>query len=266
MKINYFNFEEGIEGTQPVEDTPWREPFIPVAMKKVAPEWYKKPLPQERAAHMTMKHCPAYINMMSNGYVIRTMADVLVRADENGQVVPDNIYSHFEFTMGLLPQTDQDRYFKDLNYHGTWQFLEGFPFPENFLPFSVKFVTPYSWITDKEVDVVIQPCWWDESYEYVRAMHGLVKLSPNTSVDMNINTWVKKPEPMGHVLIPANTPIAQLLFVQVENKVEFVPCPKNQKYKNILKQSKIAVVHTGVSKLSKLPIEWYKRFLIGRNK
>ena len=87
MKINYFNFEEGIEGTQPVEDTPWREPFIPVAMKRVAPEWYKKPSSEERAANLTMKHCPSYINMMSNGYVIKTMADVLVRTDENGQVV-----------------------------------------------------------------------------------------------------------------------------------------------------------------------------------
>jgi len=263
LKINYFNFEEGIEGTQPIEDTPWRKPFIPVTMKKVAPEWYRKPLAEERAVGITMKHCPSYINMMSSGYVIKTMADVIVSCDEKGSI---NIHSHWENAMGLLDPSAADRNIRDLHYHHPDQFLEGFPFPKGFMPFSVKYATPYSWITDKEVDVFIQPCWWHKSHEDIRAMHGVVKMDTKTVIDMNINTWVREPEPMGHVLIPADTPIAHLFFVQVEKQIEFVPCPKNNKYETILRESKAKAVDTARRKLSSLPMEWYKRFLIGRNK
>lgn len=154
----------------------------------------------------TIKTCPSFTNILSLGYVIHNVSDTVVTCSDDETLVIQSTINSPEVHVPSGPGVSK---------HIEPQFGGLYPFEKGFLKSSVKFVTQWSLRSNKDVMVMIQPCWWDENYKNVRAYHGLVKLPKNLDWKPHLNTMVRKPELGEEYFIPAGAPLAHVFFADL---------------------------------------------------
>ena len=138
---------------------------------------------------ISLRTCPSFINIFTTGYVIHNKVDTVIRKD-NGVVGFGTFTSPEDNVLETHPQE---------------QFAENFPFENGFCQFALKFQTEWLLRSNVEVELLILPCWWDQVYNNVRAIHGLVKVPANFDWPPHINTFIRMPEEGEEYVIPAHT-------------------------------------------------------------
>jgi len=238
MKISYTLFARKTE-----EEEPWLTRCVLQPAKNFVPDWFKSM--KERG---TLKMCPSFRSTFSNGYVFTLPQDILVERLNDGIRIEGHA-------------TGLDLF----STHPEIQFGDDYPFENGFTRSSCKFHSHYALSASKPFDVIIQPCWWHESYNAIRAQHGMFRCSGKDSiVEYNINTFIKVPENVGDTyVVPAGTPIAQLFFCHVIDaelrKSSFLE-------KRRAKESMIYKRLVNTATFSKEYFKWLNRFMIKREK
>lgn len=188
-----------------LKDSPWLGQTFPSPMKNNIPKWFSKQKGVRDTGRKanTIRFCPSYINVFNTGYVIKSPAEMAVVGvlDPTGNVTAD------------ISSPLADLYM----IHETDMFPDNYPHPVGFSNVSVKFNCQFNFRTNKEIGLMFLPCWWDENYKNVRAIHGLIQLSPTQDIEFNINTQIRMPELNEEYIIPYGTPLAQLIFVNLED-------------------------------------------------
>tara|TARA_R100000406_G_scaffold90503_1_gene77409 strand:+ start:1657 stop:2298 length:642 start_codon:yes stop_codon:yes gene_type:complete len=156
----------------------------PSLMKRHIPQWFRD-IPFDRG---TAKDCPSFINLFKHGFLVRLAQDYTYSA-----------VSAEGAAAGCHPSNQFGKY----------------PFPDGMLYRSVKFYNPFWFAVNREVTLMILPCWWSESYKDVQAIHGMVRLSPGNDLEIHINTHIRAPAINESITLPAGTPLAQLVFVDI---------------------------------------------------
>lgn len=247
-----------------LENYPWLKSFVPQPMRSFVPDWFKslRPSKERYSADVVrnLKNCPSYINLMQNGYILRSQADIIVSRGEDGLTT---VTSNLE---PILKQVSQDyKVGLDIDYHDNRQFGEFFPHEEGFLEASIKFTCPFMFIPEGKVDVLFLPCWWHEGYKYVRAFHGMFSQDSNNPTGWEVNTMVKEPNVGESYCIPAGTPLVQIVCCNVVG-ADFEYVEDENLYKKHFQKVVGNRLGKMVSTYSKPPIDRIKGFLIGRDK
>lgn len=198
-----------------INDVPWEER---TRLKPMTfPDWFKKieiVRPYDGKTYtenvrQTIKTCPSYTNMLKNGYVINTKADLLVKND-NGKLM-------FREMVGSVLNNYTTVGEETYTFHYPEQLTEHYPYENGWMRGSVKFINGWQIRANEDMTIMFLPCWWDKYYNNIKALHGMVHLPKNFDWSPHINTIVRVP-PVGHeYLIPANTPIAHVFAVNVLN-------------------------------------------------
>ena len=267
MKTTKIRFAaKTLQGSIPAKNIltnfPWLNSFVPKPVRSFMPEWFKRMKPDRDRYNpdvvRNLKHCPSFVNMMNNGYVLRSQADIIVSRDENGQTT---VSSNLE---PIISQVSNDyQVGLDIDYHDNRQFGEFFPHEEGFLQASIKFNSPF--IPEDKVDVVFLPCWWHESYKYVRAFHGMFSQDSSTPTGWEVNTALREPEVGQSYCIPAGTPLAQIVCCNIVH-ADFEYIESEKEYKKYFQHTIANRLFQMVSTYSKPPISRIKSFLIRRDK
>ena len=181
--------------SQDIDEVPWVEEFLPTEMKKERPDWFSK----VKGDH-TIKQCPSFINILNHGFVVKNPADVVV-TNVNGKA-SINSYMNVELGKHILP-------------HGEKQFGSAYPFEDGFVKGSVKFENPFMSRVNRNISLLILPCWWHKNYKDIRAFHGLINLSPSLDVSLNINTAIRAPAKGEEIIIRAGDPLAHLFLADI---------------------------------------------------
>lgn len=206
-------------GAGDLESSPWEKSSMLKAM--TPPKWFKtmptrgKVEPQLHTASSlikeglsgfsfagltrTLRVCPSFINLLTTGYVIHSKIDVVVNL-EGGNV---NFHT---FNNPEKPT---------INSHSADQFTSQFPFEDGFTKFTLKFESEWMLRSNRDVTLMILPCWWDSIYNNMRAIHGMIKLPANLDWSPNMNTIVRIPNEGEEYLIPADSPIAHIIPVDL---------------------------------------------------
>lgn len=239
---------------------PWLNAFVPQPMHMFIPEWFKnlKPSKDKYSTDVVrnLKNCPSYINLMRNGYILRAQADIIVsRGDDGLTTVNSNLEPVLkqvskEYNVGV-----------DIDYHDNRQFGQHFPHQEGFLEASIKFTSPFMFIPEGKIDLIFLPCWWHESYNYVRAFHGLFSQDKNSPTGWEVNTMIKEPNIGESYCISAGTPLVQIICCNVTT-ADFEYVEDDKKYKKYFQNVIGNRLGKMVSTYSKPPIDRIKRFLI----
>jgi len=200
----------------PTTDTrhyPWYDDMIPVRMTKLTPDWFKKMKAHKSSSGENipnLKVCPSFVNMMTEGYVIRNASILKISGvQRDGETVAEI-------------STPIDGY---ISFHDEFMFADNFPFPKNHMHFSMKLQSPFGMLPDREVHMVYLPCWWDENHNNIKAIHGYVRWNPSRALHINVNTFIRRPELGEEYYIPKGAPLVHILFVNPAD-VKFV---KNDK-------------------------------------
>lgn len=204
-----------------IESSPWEINSMLTPM--LAPNWFKAMAPKVevenkiktatpssllREAHdnsgagglcRTLRTCPSFINMLTTGYVIQNKMDAVVRYENN------DVQFH----------TFTDPSNRVIDTHSIDQFSDQFPFQDGFSKFSLKFMNEWALRSDTDVTLLILPCWWDTTYNDVRALHGMVNLPANFDWNPHLNTFIRIPKEGEEYLIPAGAPIAHIIPVNL---------------------------------------------------
>ena len=205
-----------------IDSSPWEKNSMLKPM--VAPKWFKSMAPKVevepnqiyskvfspllRDAHdnsgaaglcKTVRTCPSFINILTTGYVIHNKMDLVVRF-EDGQV---------GFHTFTNPET------RVIDTHSIDQFTDQFPFEDGFGKFSLKFLNEWALRSDKDVNLLVLPCWWDRIYNDVRAVHGMIKVPANFDWNPHLNTFIRIPKEGEEYLIPAGAPIAHVIPIDL---------------------------------------------------
>lgn len=156
----------------------------PSLMKRHIPQWFRD-IPFDRG---TAKDCPSFINLFKHGFLVRLSEDYTY-----------SVTSSEGAPAGGHPSDQFGKY----------------PFPEDKLYRSVKFYNPFWFAVNRDVTLMILPCWWSESHKDVQAIHGMIRLSPGNDLEIHINTHIRAPAVNESITLPAGTPLAQLVFVDI---------------------------------------------------
>jgi len=194
MKIRYY-YDIGDDAPSKYAseaDAPWCPDFVFSEAAKHTPSWFKS-LATTVDEDKTLKFCPSFLNHFQNGFVVRNHTDLHVSL-KDGQV-------------NLQSKSDD---FPHIHVHEGFQFGDNYPFPVGYLPASVKFLSPYTFVAPRDMCVMVQPCWWSDSANLVSAIPGLLKVKKGCHFKLNINTFVKAPA--DDYVISALTPLAQVFF------------------------------------------------------
>lgn len=193
------------------EDVPWADYSIPSPMTEFRPNWFKKFKPAlDMNGPSNLKTCPSFVNIMKEGFVVRNQADLCVERNNDGFSVTTLLPNHVCSNDDKTPLNEYH-----VQIHTTDQFPDDFPFPENHFPMSFKFMSPYFYSPHESLEMVILPCWWDEYFDKIKALHGLIHLEKNSYIVFNINTFIKIPEEK--LIIPQGTPLCHLLFGNIKS-------------------------------------------------
>jgi len=200
IKIQMYHTSE----VEDLESAPWERRAMLKPM--TPPDWFKTmkskvegELENPMIKGISIRTCPSFINMLTTGYVIHNKIDTMVRKDDG--------------VVGFGTFTDPE--IKVLETHPPEQFTENFPFENGFCQFSLKFQSEWLLRSNVDVELLILPCWWDEVYKDVRAIHGMVKLPANFDWPPNINTFIRMPEEGEEYVIPANAPLAHIIPIDI---------------------------------------------------
>lgn len=211
-KIEYFLNSPMIPTTD-IRHVEWWADILPVRMVKLTPDWFKKLKSRYSTVNnnpnpppTNLRVCPSFVNLMTNGYVLRNPAIISVTgAEEDGE-------------FGVHIESPLDNH---VEFHNEHIFGDGFPFLKDHMRFSMKVVNPFGMHTNKEVSVLFLPCWWDENHDNIKAIHGYVHWKPTRDLHLNINTYIRRPKVGESYHIPKGAPLVHLLFVdQVD--IDFV--------------------------------------------
>jgi hypothetical protein len=198
-----------------LESSPWEKSSMLKPM--TPPDWFKTMSPRaEVEPHIntasslirealssfgfaglarTLRVCPSFINLLTTGYVIHNKVDVAVNL-EGG---------NFNF------HTFNDPDKPSITSHNIDQFTPQFPFENGFTKFTLKFQSEWMLRSSRDVTLMVLPCWWDSIYNNMRAVHGMIKLTANLDWSPHMNTIVRVPNEGEEYLIPADSPIAHII-------------------------------------------------------
>lgn len=167
--------------------------FIPEWYKKMSP-WItgkKEPFPDDKSANQTVKKCMPVFDMITAGYIITSPCDVWVKQVDNKP--------YFSWTN-----------FNVIDFHPITQ-TEGHPISKGGLP-SPKWINPWSIKTPKGWSVLfITPTHRDLPFSI---LPGIVDTD---TYNNPVNFPFKMNDPAFEGLIPAGTPIAQVIPIRRES-------------------------------------------------
>ena len=217
MIINYY--PDLISRRGATEETvPWLTRCVLEDVREHTPSWFTS-----LKGRNNISMCPSFRNTFSTGFVMKMPVDFMVTRLENDQI------EMLPFSSDIMNDVDIRVY----DVHEQNQFGPNFPFPEGFTRISVKILAHHVIFSNEEFDMVIQPCWWHDSYQYIQAQHGMIRYTKNAiPISYNVNTYIRVPEnPGDHYTIVAGTPIAHLFFCNIRT-------PKLEETKNFFVSKK----------------------------
>ena len=239
---------------------PWLNHFVPKQMRESMPDWFRQMKPSKNRYSpdvvRNIKTCPSFINLMQNGYLLCSQADILVDRGVDGET---RVVSNLE---PILPQLSKEYSVGiDIEHHDNRQFGEFFPHENGFLHASIKFTSPFMFVPEGYVDVLFIPCWWHKEYKNVRAFHGMFSQDADAPTGWEVNTMIREPEIGESYCIPAGTPLAQIICCNVVSaNFEYVEDEKT--YKKYFQKTIANRLGKMTSTYSKAPIDRIKSFLL----
>lgn len=168
------------------------------------PEWYRTSLPQKRGSKTaldkqsmitsTYKKCVPFLDAMTSGYIIATLADIEVSRNEFGEI---------SFAWKVDHQL--------ISPHAKWQ-VEGMPTPDGYFPTPFKFSNEFTIKTPKGVSILfINPL---NRYDLpFTSINGIVD-TDNYVMEINFPFLIKN-DFTG--IIKKGTPIIQLIPFERKN-------------------------------------------------
>lgn len=218
MKINYYPDLISRKGATE-ETVPWLTRCVLEDVREHTPSWFTS-----LKGRNNISMCPSFRNTFSTGFVMKMPVDFMVTRLENDQI------EMLPFASDIMNDIDV----KVFDTHLENQFGSNFPFPKGFTRVSVKILAHHVLFSKEEFDMLIQPCWWHESHEYIRAQHGVIRFTKDAiPISYNVNTFIRVPENIGdNYTITAGTPIAHLFFCNIRS-------PKLEKSKSFFVSKRV---------------------------
>jgi len=179
--------------------------YAPKPATSFIPQWYKDlqtriPIEKRPDSKVTIKKCIPVLDAMTAGYIIVTSCDVYIKI-EDGQPVYQN-------PLGIIE-------FHPMKQAHTAPFVNGYPFPKWINPWAIKTPKGYSTLF---IAPLHNPNPWFE------ILPGIVDTDTYTA---SVNFPFVLKDPTKEVLIPAGTPIAQVIPIKrsswVSDVVKTVP-------------------------------------------
>tara|TARA_E500000318_G_scaffold73586_1_gene68234 strand:- start:195 stop:971 length:777 start_codon:yes stop_codon:yes gene_type:complete len=258
MKI-YYSLDRDFYKNFEREDLPWCEEMIPKPMLNCVPDWFKNFKGNyDSYNHYNLKTCPSFVNSMKDGFVFKNQADLLIEVNNNTCMVYTSLPESVTYKNNIRTKV-ADYHFE---HHGKDQFPDGFPFEKGFFPFSLKFISPYVFLPEENVDVMITPCWWDNFSFNLKSFHGMLAMPNDYALQFNINTMVRIPEEK--LIIPKGTPICHIFFPNIDSiEFEYVQDLSTMEHgRNALKKTRLVEC----DRLSGKRTKKNKFFLVKRGK
>jgi len=211
-----------------IHDFPEQIVLPPVPSKKVVPPWFKNIPPKVEDPKMgkisSVKRCMPFLDAMTAGYTMLMHMDVRIQLREDGKVIIPFIDKHNEMLISK---------WNPIESHPSSQ-VQGAAFAHMNI---LKYMNPWVIETPKDYSVLFLPCS-NRLESPIIPLVGLVD-SDNYHNVVNIPFLHTQLEPGGEVLIPAGTPICQIIPVKRDNWKTRVSYLDNKDIKTTQKLRKV---------------------------
>ena len=205
-----------------IHDFPDQIVLPPVPSKKVVPTWFKNITPKVEDDKLgkisSVKRCMPFLDAMTAGYTMLAHMDIIIQLTPDGTIHLPFIDDHHQMLVEK---------WKPIESHPASQ-VKGSAF-ENMI--ILKYMNPWIIETPKDYSVLYLPCL-NRLESPIIPITGLVDSDVYNNV-VNIPFLHTQLEPGGEVLIPAGTPICQIIPVKRDNWTQKVTVLDKQELKNV---------------------------------